>query len=85
MLASVKEEVRYLSEAEDLADARKRFSKIVFRANELIVEKQSDFWSSFVEAYAAVQQKVPHGSDKQALHAELLEEVSTFVEGKDRP
>ena len=85
MLSSVEQETRFLAASESLVDARKRFSEIVFRANELILERQTEFWKAFVEAYAAVQQQVPQGTEKQAIHATLLDEIRTFVAGKDRP
>ncbi len=85
MLSSVEQEARHLAAAADLADARKRFSDIVFRANELIIERQTEFWKAFVATYAAVAQQAPSGSDKQGVHATLLDEIKTFVAGKDHP
>lgn len=84
MPATVEQEARYLSKSESLKDGRQRFSEIASRASELMVEKESEFWSQFVDAYAAEQQGAPHGSERHTLHARLLEDVKRFVDGKDQ-
>ena len=83
MVSTVDEEARYLSGSESLADGRRRFSDIAGRVSELIIEKESEFWSAFVETYTSDKQAVDD-SDKQAVHAQLAEEVKAFVSGKDQ-